>query len=146
MNGLAVAVKKRGSGKANLTRVISVTIGRNHPKRGFTLTPGVKTNWRRTIVNGSTIGDVPAKYTVTGLEPYELPVIGWCIDWFIPLAEVNPVTKLSYQINERSKMIVWTDNESCERISCVSRLFDNNSTDDIYFYRNLCRSQNSSWI
>ncbi|KAK6617808.1 hypothetical protein RUM43_014036 [Polyplax serrata] len=80
ISGLAVAVKKRGSGKAVLSRIVSVTIGRNHKKRGFTLTPGVKTNWRRTVVNGTSIGDVPAKYTVTGLESYELPVIGTYVD------------------------------------------------------------------
>lgn len=32
------------------------------------------------MVNGTSIGDVPAKYTVTGLESYELPVIGTYVD------------------------------------------------------------------
>lgn len=76
MNGLVVTQKKKGTFKAIITRITSVSIGRNNKKRGFTLTPGVKTNWRRTVVNGGTIGDAPTKYTIKGLKPYELPVIG----------------------------------------------------------------------
>lgn len=80
MSGIAVCVKKKGSSKACVIRIITVTIGKEHHKRGFTLTPGLKSNWRRTTVSGGLIGDVPAKYTITGLKPYELPVIGTYVD------------------------------------------------------------------
>lgn len=75
MSGIAVCVKKKESPTASLVRISSVSITKEH-KRGFTLTPGVKTNWRRTTVNGSLINDIPAKYTITGLKHFELPVIG----------------------------------------------------------------------
>ncbi|KAL0268425.1 UNVERIFIED_CONTAM: hypothetical protein PYX00_010378 [Menopon gallinae] len=80
MSGIAVCVKQKNRDKASVTRIISVTIGSSHRKRGFTLTPGVKTNWRRTNVSGAAIGDVPAKYTITGLESFELPVVGTYVD------------------------------------------------------------------
>lgn len=80
MSGIAVCVKQKNRDKASVTRIISVTIGSSHRKRGFTLTPGVKSNWRRTNVSGAAIGDVPAKYTITGLESFELPVVGTYVD------------------------------------------------------------------
>lgn len=75
MSGIAISVKNKRT-NAELLRIVTVTIGSQHQRRGFTLTPGVKTNWRRTVVNGSTVGDVPGKYTVTGLESFELPAVG----------------------------------------------------------------------
>lgn len=44
------------------------------------MTPGIKTNARRVTVRGNDIGDVPTKYTMTGLEPYEIPVVGTFVD------------------------------------------------------------------
>ena len=59
---------------ACVTRVVNVIIG--HHQRGFSLTPGVNDKWRHTTIFGRSIGDIPTQYTITGLEPHELPVIG----------------------------------------------------------------------
>jgi hypothetical protein len=76
IRGLAVAVKpKNGQQKASVARVMNVTVG-SHQRRGFTLTPGINDKWRHTTVLGESIGDVPTRYTITGLEAHELPVIG----------------------------------------------------------------------
>lgn len=76
IRGLAVAVKpKNGRQNASVTRVMNVTVG-NHQRRGFTLSPGINDKWRHTTVLGESIGDVPTRYTITGLEAHELPVIG----------------------------------------------------------------------
>lgn len=76
IRGLAVAVKpKNGRQNASVTRVMNVTVG-SHQRRGFTLTPGINDKWRHTTVLGESIGDVPTRYTITGLEAHELPVIG----------------------------------------------------------------------
>ncbi|GFG29966.1 hypothetical protein Cfor_11751 [Coptotermes formosanus] len=80
IQGLAVAVKpKHGQQNASVTRVMNVTVGTLH-RRGYTLTPGVNDMWRHTTVLGESIGDVPTRYTVTGLETHELPVIGTYVD------------------------------------------------------------------
>lgn len=76
IRGLAVAVKpKDGRRNASVTRVVNVTMGSHH-RRGFTLIPGVNDKWRRTTVLGESIRDIPTRYTITGLEAHELPVIG----------------------------------------------------------------------
>uniref|UniRef100_A0A1B6CT64 Uncharacterized protein n=1 Tax=Clastoptera arizonana TaxID=38151 RepID=A0A1B6CT64_9HEMI len=78
ITGMAVCTKgKRGS--ANVIRIERVTVG-SHPRRGFTLTPGINNKLRSTVVKGANIGDVPTRYTIIGLEPYEMPVIGTYID------------------------------------------------------------------
>nr|CAD7455029.1 unnamed protein product [Timema tahoe] len=79
VRGLAVVVRpKSGDGKARVMRVMNVTVGGN--MRGFTLTPGVSDHCRRITVSGQLIGDVPIKYTVIGLNVYEIPVIGTYVD------------------------------------------------------------------
>lgn len=70
--------KKRGNHKAVITKITNVTIGTIC--KGFCLTPGIQTNARRVTVRGKDIGDVPTKYTMTGLEPYEIPVVGTYVD------------------------------------------------------------------
>ncbi|PNF38294.1 hypothetical protein B7P43_G11621 [Cryptotermes secundus] len=80
IRGLAVAVKPRnGRQNASVTRVMNVTVG-SHQRRGFTLSPGINDKWRHTTVLGESIGDVPTRYTITGLEAHELPVIGTYVD------------------------------------------------------------------
>lgn len=76
MNGIAVSVKSKTGVK---TKVIGATVG-NHPRRGFTLKAGINTSQRTTVVRGENINDVPTTYTIFGLEPYEMPVIGTYID------------------------------------------------------------------
>jgi len=76
MNGLAVCTRSKGG---LVTKVIGATVG-SHPRRGFTLTPGINNRLRSTRVKGESIQDAPTSYTVTGLEAYELPVIGTYVD------------------------------------------------------------------
>lgn len=76
IHGLAVAVKpKNGQQSASITHVVNITVGTLH-RRGYTLTPGVNDMCRHTTVLGESIADVPTRYTITGLETHELPVIG----------------------------------------------------------------------
>lgn len=70
--GIAVCVKKKGSPRAEVTKVINVNIKRHR----YLLLPGIETTLRRVTVNGNDIGDIPTKYTMTGLQPYEIPVVG----------------------------------------------------------------------
>jgi hypothetical protein len=91
IRGLAVAVKpKDGQRNASVTRVMNVTVGSHH-RRGFTLTPGVNDKWRHTTILGESIGDIPTRYTITGLEAYELPVIGELISCIIYISDSHPV-------------------------------------------------------
>jgi len=76
IHGLAVAVKpKSGQQSASVTCVMNITVGTRH-RRGYTLTPGINDMCRHTTVLGESIADVPTRYTITGLETHELPVIG----------------------------------------------------------------------
>ncbi|VVC32409.1 Hypothetical protein CINCED_3A007196 [Cinara cedri] len=78
VTGIAVASKPlRGSAK--LIQILDACIG-FMPCRGYTLIPGVDDKQRQMMLNGCSIGDAPTTYTMTGLEPYELPVIGTYID------------------------------------------------------------------
>jgi hypothetical protein len=61
---------------------MNVTVG-SHQRRGFTLTPGINDKWRHSTVLGESIGDVPTRYTITGLEAYELPVIGEWVNYTV---------------------------------------------------------------
>jgi hypothetical protein len=40
------------------------------------LLPGIQKVHRRVTVRGQDIDDVPTQYSMHGLEPYELPVVG----------------------------------------------------------------------
>ncbi|XP_054288791.1 uncharacterized protein LOC129004288 isoform X1 [Macrosteles quadrilineatus] len=79
MSGTATAIRDKKGGVARVTGVSRVMIG-SHPRKGFTLTPGINNKERSTVVHGVSIGDVPTRYTVFGLQPYEMPVIGTYID------------------------------------------------------------------
>lgn len=72
LTGIAVCVKKKGSPSAQVTKVINVNIKRHR----YSLLPGIHTTLRRVTVKGQEIGDIPTKYTMTGLQPYEIPVVG----------------------------------------------------------------------
>lgn len=75
LSGIAVSVKAKGKRNAEVTKVINVNINRHR----FYLLPGMQKIHRRVTVRGEEINDVPTKYTMTGLEPYEIPVVGKCI-------------------------------------------------------------------
>lgn len=70
---MAIVSRLQHSFKAQVKRVISVSVA-NH--RGLTLEPGVDDRVRRIHVDGAIIKDVPVRFTINGLEAYELPVIG----------------------------------------------------------------------
>lgn len=74
--GTVICQKSRGS-KATITRS-HVTIG-THCKT-FVLQSGIHTNARRVTVRGKDIGDIPTQYTMSGLQEYEIPVVGTYVD------------------------------------------------------------------
>lgn len=78
ITGTVICVKKRGNTNAVITKISSVSIGTKC--KGFLLKPGIQRNERRVTVRGKDIGDIPTKYTMTGLEPYEIPVVGTYVD------------------------------------------------------------------
>lgn len=78
IHGITFCVKKRGNTKAVITLISNVTIGTLC--KGFLLKPGVHSSARRVTVSGKDIGDIPTKYTMTGLQDYEIPVVGTYVD------------------------------------------------------------------
>lgn len=72
MSGIAVSFKPKNKSAAETIKVIKVNIY----KHRYYLLPGMQKIHRRVTVRGQEIGDVPTKYTMSGLEPYELPVVG----------------------------------------------------------------------
>lgn len=72
LSGTAVSLKMKGLQKAKILRVTNINL--NHHRYYFL--PGFQKNQRRVTVRGKDISDVPTKYTMTGLEPYEIPVVG----------------------------------------------------------------------
>lgn len=72
LSGVVVCVKSKGKPSAEITKVTNITLKRHR----YTLVPGIKADHRRFTVRGQDIGDVPTKYTMTGLQPYEIPVVG----------------------------------------------------------------------
>ncbi|XP_014254362.1 uncharacterized protein LOC106669406 [Cimex lectularius] len=76
MTGVAVSIKSKQGCR---TKLIGVTVG-SHPRRGFTLRPGIDSRLRLIRVRGTSISDVPTTYTVAGLDAHQLPVIGTYVD------------------------------------------------------------------
>lgn len=72
LSGTVVSVKGRGKNNAEIVKIANVTIKRQR----YYLLPGLQKIHRRVTVRGQDINDVPTKYTMTGLEPYEIPVVG----------------------------------------------------------------------
>lgn len=78
ISGTVSILKRRGNSTAEVTKITNVSIGST--RKGFNLKPGIQRNARRVTVRGKDIGDIPTKYTMTGLEPYEIPVVGTYVD------------------------------------------------------------------
>ncbi|CAG9768047.1 unnamed protein product [Ceutorhynchus assimilis] len=76
LNGVAIAMKPKGKSSAEIVKVVNIHVKRQR----LYLVPGILNNYRRVTVRGSDINDVPTKYTMTGLEPYEIPVVGTYVD------------------------------------------------------------------
>ncbi|XP_017784893.1 PREDICTED: uncharacterized protein LOC108568361 isoform X2 [Nicrophorus vespilloides] len=76
VSGVAVCIKTKKSKSAKIIRMINVNI---HHHRYYML-PGMQNIYRRVTVRGESINDVPTKYTMTGLQPYEIPVVGTYVD------------------------------------------------------------------
>lgn len=70
--GTVVAKKYRHKSNAEIVKVLNVVIKRHH----YTLSPGIQNIHRRVTVKGSDINDIPTQYSMHGLEPYEIPVVG----------------------------------------------------------------------
>jgi hypothetical protein len=90
ISGIAIATKTSRSSTATLIRIMNCNIeGHNQgqlqhklsPKqKGLTLMPGVSSNTRRITVCGTSVSDVPASYSISGLRKNEIPVIGTYVD------------------------------------------------------------------
>ncbi|KAL1138191.1 hypothetical protein AAG570_009883, partial [Ranatra chinensis] len=76
MAGVAVSTRNKNG---CTTKIIGAAFG-SHPRRGYTLTPGINRKLRSTVVRGDSISDVPTIYSISGLDTHELPVIGTYID------------------------------------------------------------------
>lgn len=72
LSGLVVALKTPAQSAAIVSKVCNVHIKRQK----LYLVPGIQNDHRRVTVRGLDIGDIPTQYTMTGLQPYELPVVG----------------------------------------------------------------------
>ncbi|XP_076064177.1 uncharacterized protein LOC143038612 [Oratosquilla oratoria] len=75
--GECVAVKPKGKQGAAVSKVVNCSLD---GERGYTLSTQVNLRERTTIVSGQKYGDVPTKYTITGLQSHEIPVIGTYVD------------------------------------------------------------------
>lgn len=78
IKGNVLCLKRRRDHNAVITKITNCSIGSKC--KGFLLKPGIQRNARRVTVRGKDIGDIPTKYTMTGLEPYEIPVVGTYVD------------------------------------------------------------------
>lgn len=75
LSGIVVSFKEKNKSSAEIVKVIKVDIR----KHRYYMVPGMQKIHRRVTVRGQEINDVPTKYTMSGLEPYELPVVGMYI-------------------------------------------------------------------
>lgn len=74
VTGRAVLLREKPGAAAHLLKIIRCKV--EGEDKGYTLVPGVDETERVTVVSGEDIGDIPASYSVSGLRPHELPVIG----------------------------------------------------------------------
>lgn len=106
-NGVAIYTKPKNSSSAAVLKLINISIGRT--RKGYTLIPGHQRSARRVIVKGEDINDIPTKYIITGLEPYELPVCGTYVDQrIIPgfYYRVRPALGKTHLFNGRALPLV----------------------------------------
>ncbi|CAH0547951.1 unnamed protein product [Brassicogethes aeneus] len=105
LSGTVVAKKCRGKATAEVAKILNVTIKRQR----YYLVPGVQKVHRRCTVKGSDINDVPTKYTMTGLEHYEIPVVGTYVDpRIIPgfYYKVRPNDRKEHLFNGRALKLI----------------------------------------
>lgn len=78
VRGVAVAVKAKGPrAVALLKRIKECSIG---GERGLVLEAGTDTSSIIRVISGDRIGEIPTKYYVRGLLPFEIPVVGTYVD------------------------------------------------------------------
>lgn len=99
LSGEAISFKPTNESKAQIVNIIKVNI----KKRRCYLLPGMQKIHRRVTVRGKEIKDVPTKYTMTGLESYELPVVGKLLIRTIMMKIVK--VKATFQYLRVSNMI-----------------------------------------
>jgi len=73
---VSLYVKRKTDKYAAVTKVLNVNI--KHQR--YCLVASINVDHRRVTVKGADIKDVPTKYTMTGLEHYEIPVVGTYVD------------------------------------------------------------------
>lgn len=74
--GTILSRKVQNKQCAEIIKINHVNIKRHR----YYLLPGIQKIHRRFTVRGNSINDVPTKYTMTGLESYEIPVVGTYVD------------------------------------------------------------------
>lgn len=78
ISGLAVGKKvKAPRALAEVTEILCCSIDRS---RGYTLVAGADSSTHITILKGETINDIPTTYSLKGLQPFEIPVVGTYVD------------------------------------------------------------------
>jgi hypothetical protein len=76
LTGTVLSRKVKNKACAEIIKISNVNIKRHR----YYLLPGIQKIHRRFTVRGDSINDVPTKYTMTGLESYEIPVVGTYVD------------------------------------------------------------------
>ncbi|XP_057650884.1 uncharacterized protein LOC130890683 [Diorhabda carinulata] len=76
LSGTILSRKLKNKPRAEILKISRVNIRRHR----YYLLPGIQKIHRRFTVRGDSINDVPTKYTMTGLESYEIPVVGTYVD------------------------------------------------------------------
>uniref|UniRef100_A0A6P7GN29 Uncharacterized protein LOC114344675 n=1 Tax=Diabrotica virgifera virgifera TaxID=50390 RepID=A0A6P7GN29_DIAVI len=76
LTGTVLSRKVKGRSSAEIVKITKVSIN----KHRCYLLPGIQKIHRRFTVRGKDINDVPTKYTMTGLESFEIPVVGTYVD------------------------------------------------------------------
>lgn len=78
ISGTAVCTKPK-NGIAEVDHIENVLVGINSSEC-YTLIPGIDNRKRCIFVSGALCQDIPFDFTITGLEIYEMPVIGTYVD------------------------------------------------------------------
>ncbi|XP_018323655.1 uncharacterized protein LOC108735921 [Agrilus planipennis] len=76
VSGTVICIKQKGKSNAEIRKIVNVKINSHR----YILKPGIYKTDRRVVVKGEDINDIPTRYTINGLEHYELPVVGTYVD------------------------------------------------------------------
>ncbi|XP_065200264.1 uncharacterized protein LOC135831590 isoform X2 [Planococcus citri] len=116
--GTAVSIKRKNS-LAKVNKITGVMIS-GHPRRNYTLYPGVDNKKRCITVSGASCNDVPINYSLVGLENYELPVIGTYVDSRILPGfcyKVRPINSKHHLFDDRALRLLSIGNGYSKRLT-----------------------------